>query len=135
MKHSNELSNRQNQLLEIIGKNIRSRRTKKHLSQSDLAKQADLSVNTIVKIENVENKDMSLMSLYKIANYLGCSIGDLLVAPISGNNEQIKRLEENIKNECGHQQHFLKFMLHMIKQVKKLQEEDERQKKIKSKAS
>lgn len=60
-----------------LGKNLRSLREKRGLSQDRLAKLADVSNNTIIKIEQGENPNPMLETLKKIASALEVSIDDL----------------------------------------------------------
>lgn len=60
-----------------IGENIRKLRQKKGMSQDRLSKEADLALNTIVKIETGENPNPTAETLAKIARALGVAIGDL----------------------------------------------------------
>ena len=48
------------------------------MSQDRLSKEADLALNTIVKIETGENPNPTLETLEKIAKALGVSVSDLL---------------------------------------------------------
>ena len=61
-----------------VGKNIRTLRQQKKISQDRLSKEADLALNTIVKIETGENPNPTLETLQKIAKALGVSIDELL---------------------------------------------------------
>ncbi len=60
-----------------IGDNIRRIRQKKGISQDRLSKEADLALNTIVKIETDESSNPTVETLEKIAKALGVSIADL----------------------------------------------------------
>jgi len=60
-----------------VSENIRKLRQKKGMSQDRLSKEADLALNTIVKIETGENPNPTLETLEKIAKALGVKIGDL----------------------------------------------------------
>jgi len=61
-----------------ISENIRKLRQQKKMSQDRLSKEADLALNTIVKIETGENPNPTLETLQKIAKALGVSIGKIL---------------------------------------------------------
>ncbi len=50
-----------------VSENIRKLRQKKGISQDRLSKEADLALNTIVKIENSENQNPTVETLEKIA--------------------------------------------------------------------
>jgi len=60
-----------------VSENIRKLRQKKGISQDRLSKEADLALNTIVKIETGENPNPTLETLEKIAKALGVSVSDL----------------------------------------------------------
>lgn len=60
-----------------IGENIRKLRQKKKMSQDRLSKEADLALNTIVKIETGKNPNPTLETLQKIAKALGVSLDEL----------------------------------------------------------
>lgn len=61
-----------------ISENIKKFRKKKGISQDRLSKEADLALNTIVKIETGENSNPTVETLEKIAGALGVSVADLL---------------------------------------------------------
>lgn len=60
-----------------IGKTIRKYRQDKEMSQEALARAANLSLPTIVKIESGETPNPSIDTVKKIATALGMSIDDL----------------------------------------------------------
>ena len=62
----------------VLAKNLRTLREQKGLSQDKLAKLADVANNTIIKIEQGENKNPTLETLKKIAKALEVSIEDLV---------------------------------------------------------
>lgn len=59
-----------------VSENIRKLRIKKGISQDRLSKDADLALNTVVKIETGEI-NLTVETLEKIAKALGVSTGDL----------------------------------------------------------
>jgi len=61
-----------------IGKTIRKYRQEKEMSQEALARAADLSLPTIVKIESGETPNPSIDTVQKIAKAFGVSIDDLM---------------------------------------------------------
>ena len=61
----------------IVGKSIRKLRQQKGLSQDRLSKEADLALNTIVKIETGESPNPTVETLEKIAKALDIQVGDL----------------------------------------------------------
>lgn len=62
----------------MLAENIRKLRTKKGLSQEKLARLADISNNTLIKIEQGIAKEPTITTVTKIASALGVSI-DVLV--------------------------------------------------------
>ena len=61
-----------------VNKNVRKYRQKKGISQDRLSKDANIALNTIVKIETGENPNPTIETLGKIAQALGVPITDLL---------------------------------------------------------
>jgi transcriptional regulator with XRE-family HTH domain len=61
-----------------LSKNLRKLRKQRGLSQDRLAKLADIANNTIIKIEQRENKNPTLDTLKKIAKALDISVDDLI---------------------------------------------------------
>lgn len=61
-----------------LAENLRKLREKKGLSQDRLAKLADVANNTIIKIEQGDNRNPTLETLKKIANALDVSIDKLI---------------------------------------------------------
>ncbi|OIP76028.1 DNA-binding protein [bacterium (Candidatus Gribaldobacteria) CG_4_9_14_3_um_filter_36_15] len=61
-----------------IGESIRKLRQQKKISQDRLSKEADLALNTIVKIETGENSNPTLETLKKIAKALDISLDKLI---------------------------------------------------------
>ncbi len=64
--------------MSTIGKNIKKYRQEKELSQDKLSKLADLSLNTVVKIELDESPNPTIETIQRIAKALGVSVDDLL---------------------------------------------------------
>ena len=60
-----------------FSKNLKKLRQAKGLSQDRLAKLADVTNNTIIKIEQGENITPTLATLKKIAKALGVSLDEL----------------------------------------------------------
>ena len=61
----------------MLSKKIRELRNKKALSQEKLARLADVSYNTVVKIESGESKNPTFQTMKGIAKALGVSLDDL----------------------------------------------------------
>jgi transcriptional regulator with XRE-family HTH domain len=61
-----------------IAENVKKLRSKKELSLERVARLADLSLNTVVKIENGGNKNPTIETLTKIAKVFGVGVDDLL---------------------------------------------------------
>ena len=64
--------------MSTIGKNIKKYRQEKGLSQDKLSKLADLSLNTVVKIELDESPNPTIETVQRIAKALEVSVDDLL---------------------------------------------------------
>ena len=60
-----------------VSENIRRIRQEKGISQDRLSKDADLALNTVVKIENDENTNPTMDTLEKIAKALGVHVTEL----------------------------------------------------------
>lgn len=61
-----------------IADNLKKLRDKKSYSLEKVARLADLSLNTIVKVENGVNKNPTIETLTKIAKALDVSIEDII---------------------------------------------------------
>ena len=61
-----------------LGRNIRALRLKRGISQDRLSKIADLSLNTIVKIESGRNPNPTIKTLSRIAKSFNVKVDDLL---------------------------------------------------------
>ena len=64
--------------MSTIGKNIKRYRQDRGLSQDKLSKLADLSLNTVVKIELDESPNPTIETIQRIAKALEVSVDDLL---------------------------------------------------------
>jgi len=64
--------------MSTIGNNIKRFRQDKGLSQDRLSKLADLSLNTVVKIELDESPNPTIETIQRIAKALEVSVDDLL---------------------------------------------------------
>lgn len=62
----------------IIAENIKKYRKKKGITQDKLSKMADITYNTIIKIESGATYNPRVDTLKHIANALGVSIDDLI---------------------------------------------------------
>jgi len=62
----------------MISRNIRLIRVKKGISQDRLSKLADLSLNTVVKVESGRNPNPTIGTLLKIAKSLDVKVDDLI---------------------------------------------------------
>ena len=61
-----------------IANNLKKIRAEKGYSLERVARLADLSLNTIVKIENGANQNPTIDTLFKIARALGVGVDDLI---------------------------------------------------------
>ena len=59
-------------------KNLKKLRNKKGWSQERLAREADISYQTLIKIEQERIKNPKLQTLIKLAKALGVSLDDLV---------------------------------------------------------
>lgn len=66
------------ELKQAIGRNIRALRQERGISQDRLSKLADLSLNTIVKIEAGKNKNPTIVTLSKIAKSFKVTVDALI---------------------------------------------------------
>ncbi len=64
--------------MSIIGKNIKRLRQVKGISQDKLSKLADLSLQTVVKMELDDKPNPTIETVQKIAKALDISIDDLM---------------------------------------------------------
>ena len=64
--------------MSTIGKNIKRYRQDKGLSQDKLSKLADLSLNTVVKIELDESPNPTIETIQRIAKAIDVSVDGLL---------------------------------------------------------
>ncbi len=62
----------------MLAKNIRTLRIKKGLAQEKLARLADISTATLVKIEAGRAKEPTITTVTRIANVLGVSLDELV---------------------------------------------------------
>jgi len=62
----------------LIGRNIRGLRLKRGISQDRLSKLADLSLNTIVKVESGRNPNPTIQTLTRIARCFNIKVDDLI---------------------------------------------------------
>ena len=62
----------------IIAENIKKYRNKLGVSQDRLSKLADVTYNTIIKIESGANRNPTIETLAKIANALNVGVDDLI---------------------------------------------------------
>ena len=61
-----------------IADNLKKLRAKKGLSLEKIARLADLSLNTVVKVENGVNRNPTIETLTKIAKALEVGVDDLI---------------------------------------------------------
>jgi transcriptional regulator with XRE-family HTH domain len=62
----------------MISENIKEFRKKKGLSQDKLAKLADVTLTTLVKLESGANNNPTIKTLKKIANAFGVGVDELV---------------------------------------------------------
>jgi len=61
-----------------ISSNIKKLRTEKGYSLEKVARLADLSLNTVMRVESGTNKNPTIETLTKIAKALGVGVDDLI---------------------------------------------------------
>lgn len=71
--------------------NIKEKRKEKHLSQEELASMAGVSRQTIINLENNATKNITVLTLQKIAGALNCSVDDLLIMPQKSSMLDVKQ--------------------------------------------
>jgi transcriptional regulator with XRE-family HTH domain len=64
--------------MSIIGKNIKKLREQKGISQDRLSKLADISSNTVAKLELDDSPNPTIETLQKIAKALSVRVDDLI---------------------------------------------------------
>lgn len=64
--------------MSAISKNIRKLREQKGISQDRLSKLADISLNTVAKLESEESPNPTIDTLQKIARALSVKVEDLI---------------------------------------------------------
>ena len=64
--------------MSTLGKNIKRLRLERGISQDKLSKLADISLNTVVKIELDQNPNPTLETIKKLAEAFGASLDDLI---------------------------------------------------------
>lgn len=64
--------------MSTIGKNIKKLREKKGISQDRLSKLADISSNTVAKLELDDSPNPTIETLQKIAKALNVKVDDLI---------------------------------------------------------
>jgi len=64
--------------MSTLGKNIKRLRQEKGISQDKLSKLADISLNTVVKIELDQSPNPTLETIKKLAKAFGVSLDDLI---------------------------------------------------------
>jgi len=62
----------------MLDKKIRELRNKKGFSQEKLARLADVSYNTIVKIESGDSKNPTIQTMARVAKALSISLDELV---------------------------------------------------------
>jgi len=64
--------------MSALGKNIKRLRQEKGISQDRLSKLADISLNTVVKIELNQSSNPTLETIKKLAKALNVSLDELI---------------------------------------------------------
>ena len=74
-----------------VSENIRKLRIKKGISQDRLSKDADLALNTVVKLETGESPNPTVDTLEKIAKALGIQVAELFKLMYESNRLHFKK--------------------------------------------
>lgn len=98
----------------IIADNVKIYRKKKSLTQMELAEKADLSVESIKRIENGK-RTMSLDNFLRLSNALGVSL-PLLLYEQEDKITETERIHQILKEKSREQKEYL---LHMLDQMSK----------------
>ena len=86
---------------EIVGKNVKEKRQKEHLTQAQLAEMADLSVVHLSHIEN-GTVNMSLKTLNALCNIFFCTPNDILLGAGYRDEDYDKPFMEDGLNDQDH---------------------------------
>ena len=62
----------------MLNKKLKEHRKKQSLSQEQLAKNAEITYTTLIKIESGRNTNPTLKTIVKIADALGVSLDELI---------------------------------------------------------
>ena len=62
----------------MLHENLKRFRKEKNLSQEELAKKADVTYSTLIKIESGNNKNPTVKTLQQIAKALDVTLDDLM---------------------------------------------------------
>ena len=98
-----------------IGKRVKELRSKKNMSQEQLAKSADISTTYLSNIENAHSK-ASLPTFLKIANALCCSVDSLLCDNIRESRQLFEVQLSTLLEDCSKEE--LKIIVGTIKSLK-----------------
>lgn len=104
-------------LYEIIAENIRKERKKLHISQSQLAEMADVSVDTVKSVER-GRRAMSLDTYLKIVHALGATPLTLM----SRERPEKMYIDRFIYLMDRRNEREIEFVLHMVEQLLKGQD-------------
>ena len=101
------------------------------LTQKKLAERTGLSLNTIIKIEHAKNKNITIITLSKIAKALKRDIAQFFPEYSAlGNDTNSQKIYNDILHELKNtESQFLRFIRRIIRETKKLEEENKRQAK------
>lgn len=96
----------------IIADNVRLYRKRENLTQADLAERADLSLDSIKRIESGK-RTMSLENFLRISDALNVSLSYLLYDQVDKIPE-MERIHCILKGKSGRQKEYL---LHMLQEM------------------
>jgi len=98
-----------------IGKRVKELRSKKVMSQEQLATCAEISITYLSNIENAHSK-ASLPTFIKIANALGCGVDSLLCDNIKGSRPLFEEQLGELLEDCSQDE--LKIIVGTVKGLK-----------------
>ena len=102
--------------LKIIGRRIKEIRSSKNLTQAELAEQANVSAPYISHIET-ETKQVSLITLIRIANALEVTVDTLLTGHQGSNADEYLADLDFLLKDCSSEEK--RIIIDMISAIKK----------------
>ena len=101
----------------IIGTRIREIRRSRSMTQADLAEKSGVEPSNISHIERAATK-LSLPTLIRIANALGCTLDELVYSNLERNAHVSSRIIDDILSDCTDEE--IAAIAEMIKTTKRI---------------